>query len=244
VNAPLSPPANGERPRDHVTSTLAKRILSGALAPGDRLPTEAELSTRLGVSRTALREALRMLAAKGLIESRTRAGTVVSPRSNWNHLDPDLLALREELEPDLDFVSSLIEARRVVEPAAAAFAAQRATGEDLHRIEDAFNAMSCAAQGDVEAFVAADEAFHIGVLLASRNPVFATFGGIIGSALRSAFRLTTSVEENHAATLALHRDVLEAIRLRRPDEARDLMARVIDAASGDLARFMATRSDG
>jgi DNA-binding FadR family transcriptional regulator len=237
VDVPLAPSTNGGRPRDHVTSSLAKRILSGALAPGDRLPTEAELSIKLGVSRTALREALRMLAAKGLVESRTRAGTVVSPRSNWNHLDPDLLALREELAPDLGFVGSLIEARRVVEPAAAAFAAERATGEDLHRIEDAFNAMSCAAQDDVEAFVTADEAFHIAVLLASRNPVFATFGGVIGSALRSAFRLTTSAEESHAATLALHGDVLEAIRLRQPARAHDLMAKVINAASADLARL-------
>lgn len=244
MDASLAPSTNGERPRDHVTSTLAKHILSGALAPGDRLPTEAELSIKLGVSRTALREALRMLAAKGLVESRTRAGTVVSPRSSWNHLDPDLLALREELAPDLEFVESLIEARRVVEPAAAAFAAERATGEDLHRIEDAFDAMSNAAQDDVEGFVTADEAFHIAVLLASRNPVFATFGGIIGSALRSAFRLTTSVEENHTATLELHGDVLEAIRLRRADEARDLMTRVINAASADLARFTASKDHG
>lgn len=240
MNTALAPSTNGDRPRDHVTSTLAKRILSGALAPGDQLPTEAELSAKLGVSRTALREALRMLAAKGLVESRTRTGTVVLPRSSWNHLDPDLLALREELAPDIDFVTSLIEARRVVEPAAAAFAAERATGEDLHRIEDAFDAMSSAAQGDVEAYVSADEGFHIAILLASRNPVFATFGGIIGSALRSAFRLTTSVEESHTATLALHGDVLDAIRLRHPDKARDLMERVIDAARTDLARFTAS----
>ena len=244
MDGPLTPATNGKRPRDHVTGTLAKRILSGALAPGDRLPTEAELSALLGVSRTALREALRTLAAKGLVESRTRAGTVVSPRSSWNHLDPDLLALREELAPDLDFVAYLIEARRVVEPAAAALAAERATGEDLHGIEDAFDAMSRAAQNDIEAFVGADEAFHIGVLMASRNPVFATFGGVIGSALRSAFRLTTSVTESPVATLVLHSDVLEAIRLRRPDAARDLMARVIDAASADLARLKTARDGG
>jgi DNA-binding FadR family transcriptional regulator len=164
---------------------------------------------------------------------------VVLPRSSWNHLDPDLLALREELAPDLDFVTSLIEARRVVSrpprplqpsaPRARIFTDRGCLRRDVQR-----------RTGRCEAYVSADEAFHIAILLASRNPVFATFGGIIGSALRSAFRLTTSVEESHTATLALHGDVLDAIRLRHPDKARDLMERVIDAARTDLARFTAS----
>lgn len=226
------------RPRSHVTSTLAKQILSGALAPGHRLPTEEELGQTLGVSRTALRESIRILAGKGLIESRTRSGTVVRPSAQWNHLDSDLLAWREELEPDLHFIRGLTEARQVVEPAAAAFAAMRATGQDLGRIEQGYDAMCRAQLGDIEAFVVPDQAFHLAVLTASQNPVFVNFGAMVGSALRSAFRLTTSATDNYVATLNIHGKVLEAIRMRRPDEARDQMTLLLDIASRDLGRVI------
>lgn len=237
-----------ERPRTLVTSTLAKRILSGQIVPGARLPTEAELADSLGVSRTALRESLRTLAGKGLIATRTRAGAVVQPSANWNHLDPELLAWREELEPDLDFVRGLTEARQVIEPAAAALAADRATGHDLGRIEDGFDAMRRADTGDIEASVAADEAFHVAILAASHNPVFVNFGALIGSALRSSFRLTTSASDNFAATLNIHGDVLEAIRMRRAADARHLMSQLLDIANRDLSkmtrRSLRTGSDG
>lgn len=231
-----------ERPRDIVTSTLAKQILSGVFPPGAKLPTEAELGELLGVSRTALRESIRMLAGKGLIESRTRSGTVVLPPDSWNHLDPELLAWREELAPDLNFVRSLTEARQVIEPAAAAFAAERATGQDLGRMQESFDAMCRADAADIEASVSADEAFHLAVLSASHNPVFINFGAMIGTALRNSFRLTTSASDNFAATLALHGQVLEAIRMRRPDEARELMTRLLGIASRDLSRVIARGS--
>jgi len=238
MTKPMTASVPRARPRSHVTSTLAKQILSGTLPPGHRLPTEEELGQTLGVSRTALRESIRILAGKGLIESRTRSGTVVQPSAQWNHLDSDLLAWREELEPDFHFIRGLTEARQVVEPAAAAFAAMRATGQDLGRIEQSYDAMCRAEVGDVEAFVVPDHAFHLAVLTASQNPVFVNFGAMVGSALRSAFRLTTSATDNFVATLNTHGKVLEAIRMRRPDEARDQMTLLLDIASRDLARVI------
>ena len=241
------PKLNGstrERPRVHVTSTLAKKILSGAFAPGMKLPTEIELGEQLGVSRTALREAIRMLAGKGLIESRTRSGTVVLSTAHWNHLDPELLSWREELAPDLNFVRGLTEARQVIEPAAARFAAERATGQDLGQIQQSFDAMGEADAKDIEASVRADEGFHLAVLAASHNPLFIGFGAMIGTALRSSFRLTTSASENFAATLDMHGEVLEAIRMRRPDQASTLMAQLLDIASRDLARVIARAPTG
>ena len=107
-------PGRRQRPRDHVVSTLAKQILSGEIRPGDKLPPEADLGNQLSVSRTALRESIRTLAGKGLIVSRTRTGTIVQPSSSWNHLDPELLAWRETMEPDIAFVNALIEARQVL----------------------------------------------------------------------------------------------------------------------------------
>lgn len=236
----FAPAAGQTRPREHVTRSLAEMILRGNLRPGDRLPAEADLGAKLAVSRTALREAIRTLAGKGLVESRTRAGTVVLPTAAWNHLDPDLLAWREALPPDYAFVRALIEAREVIEPAAAALAAQRATGRDLGAIETAFEAMR-AAVGDttLESSVEADTAFHRAILAASHNAVFVNFGAVIGAALRSSFRLTTSASENYALTLAKHGEVLEAIRMRDADLARQLMTELIGIAGADLATLIA-----
>jgi GntR family transcriptional regulator, galactonate operon transcriptional repressor len=228
-----------ESPRDLVTSTLAKQILSGDFAPGEKLPKETDLGDQLGVSRTALRESIRMLAGKGLIESRTRSGTVVLSPVHWNHLDPELLAWREELAPDLNFARSLIEVRQVIEPAAAAFAAERATGQDLGRMQDSFDAMCRAQPDEIEISVKADESFHLAVLAASHNPLFVNFGAMIGTALRNSFRLTTSATENFAATLSMHGDVLEAIRMRRPEHARELMTQLLGIASKDLSKIIA-----
>lgn len=229
--------AQKTRPRAHVTRTLGKKILSGEFAPGSKLPTEADLGESMSVSRTALRESVRMLAGKGLVESRPRVGTVVLPQSNWNQLDPDLLAWREDLPPDLTFIRSLIEARLVIEPAAARFAAERATGQDLGRMQAAFDDMLAADIADIEGSAAADEAFHLSILHASQNAVFANFAAVIGSALRMSFRLTTSASDNFSNTLNKHGDVLEAIRLRRGDVAETLMAELIHVANHDLARF-------
>ncbi|WP_417522640.1 FadR/GntR family transcriptional regulator [Marinovum sp.] len=230
--------------REIITTTLARMILSGEIAPGERLPTEETLRTQMDVSRTALRESVRMLAAKGLVESRPRVGTIVQPAANWNHLDSELLAWREALPPDLGFIRALTEARQVIEPAAAEMAAHRADGTDLGRMEDAFRRM-CAARGDdIDETVAADEAFHYAILMASRNEIFSNFGAVIGSALRMSFRLTTQASENFGASLETHRNVLEAIRMREAETARHLMTELIGVAARDLTRAAEARAGG
>lgn len=239
-----SPKEQDNRPRTHVTSTLGKKILSGELAPGSKLPREADLRESMSVSRTALRESVRMLAGKGLVESRTRIGTVVLPQSNWNQLDPDLLAWREGLPPDLPFIRSLIEARLVIEPAAAGFAAERATGQDLGRMQAAYDAMCAAELGDIENSVAADEAFHLSILHASQNAMFANFAAVIGSTLRMSFKLTTSASDNFSNTLSKHGDLLESIRMRQGDDASKLMAELIQVASNDLAKLDGMADNG
>jgi DNA-binding FadR family transcriptional regulator len=224
------------RQREVVTTTLARRILSGEFAPGSRLPTEAELGEEMDVSRTALRESVRMLAGKGLIESRPRIGTVVLPSEQWNHLDGDILAWRESLPPDLGFIRALTEARQVIEPAAAEMAARRADGTDLGRIQAGYDRMCASLGADIEETVNADEEFHFSILMASHNEIFANFGTVIGSALRMSFRLTARASENFAATLATHGAVLEAIRMRQADRSRELMSELIGVAESDLDR--------
>lgn len=187
------------------------------------------------MSRTALRESVRTLAVKGLVECRLRIGTVVLLLSQWNQLDPDLPQWREDLPPDLNFVRSLIEAREVIEPAAARLAAMRATGQDLGRIQSAFDAMRSADVDDIESSIAADEAFHLAILTVSQNPVFANFATVIGSALRNSSRLTTTATKNYKETLEKHGEVLEAIRMRDSDAAGRQMFELIEVASADLA---------
>ena len=117
---------------------IGVQILRGDLQPGDALPGEDELSGEYAVSRTVLREAVKVLAAKGLVEARPKTGTRVRPRSKWNLLDPDVLAWRFEASPDGDFFRNIVELRRIVEPEAARLAAERATDEEIAELEGAF----------------------------------------------------------------------------------------------------------
>jgi len=223
-----------------VVRALALRILGQDYAPGDILPNEAELQAELGVSRTSVREAVRVLIAKGLLEARPRLGTRVRPREDWNRLDPEVLAWMGELEPDLVFIAGLIEARRIFEPAAAEFAAVRARASDLAVMEEAFAAMRCALPRDLHGYCEADLRFHGAILKASRNPVLAGLVGTIDAALMSAFRLTTGHSRSYEETLTVHGEVMEAIRLRDSTRARARMNQLIDVAERDLKRIRAT----
>ena len=181
-----------------------------------------------------MRDALLTLSAKGLIEARKRAGTRVRPSADWNRLDAQVLEWMGEIEPDLDFVRGLIEARLVIEPAAARLAARMASSGDLAVIESAYEAMCAAPEHDLAACLDADVRFHSGILRASRNPVFANLANMLAAALSFSFRLTTSATANYQRTLSAHGDVLEAIRLRREKDAEQQMRALIDIASLDL----------
>jgi GntR family transcriptional regulator, galactonate operon transcriptional repressor len=224
----------GSSLKDRIARDLGQRILSGEYAPLSLLPTEAELCAQYDASRTALRDALLTLAAKGLIEARKRAGTRVRPPSDWNRLDAQVLGWMGGIEPDLDFVRGLIEARLVIEPAAAQLAASMASSGDLAIIEAAYDAMCSAPEHDLAACLDADVRFHTGILRASRNPVFANLGDMLAAALSFSFRLTTSATANYQATLSAHGDVLEAIRMRRAGDAHAQMKALIGIASLDL----------
>lgn len=126
--------------RGAVAHYLGVAIVSGRIAPGEILSGEIANSAALDVSRGAYREAVQVLAAKGLVESRPKAGTRVLPRSRWNILDPAVLAWAFAAEPDLDFIRDLFELRAAVEPAAARYAAERRDKDDIRVLRDAFPA--------------------------------------------------------------------------------------------------------
>ena len=219
----------------HVVKTLAQSILGGEFLPGSVLPPEPDMCLSFNVSRSAVREAIKVLDSKGMVTTRPRIGTVVRPRYDWNLLDPDILGWSIELQPSAELVFSLIEARQVIEPAAARFAAMRATASDIAPMEDAFARMSQAKSSqDFSTFNQADIDFHTALLRASRNIVFQQLSTTIGAALAYSFRLTIERAREPGASLPNHGEVIERIRLRDSDGAFAAMARLLNIAIIDL----------
>jgi DNA-binding FadR family transcriptional regulator len=238
TTSPSARPDNAGLISSQVAALLAKAIASGVYDRVGRLPTEAELCEKYNVSRTAMREAIRTLSAKGMLTAKPRAGTRINPKTEWNRLDPDLLEWMEDVALDDEFVKGLMETRMLLEPAAAFYAAERANSSDLARIETAYLAMCEADPGDVNACVDADVRFHLAVLAAAHNPVFLNMGAMIKSALRSVFSLAASAPDVFADSLSAHGDILEAIRMRKPQAARSKMEEVLKIGRHDLEEVL------
>jgi GntR family transcriptional regulator, galactonate operon transcriptional repressor len=227
------------KPRVHqqVVEAIGRAILRGDYAATGYLPAEPQLCEQLQISRSALREAVKVLGGKGLVQPRPHIGTLIRPRDEWNMLDPDLLAWSIEGEPDSKMVMSLIEARQVVEPAAARLAAQRATGADLAAMERAFIRMTAATDAHShEAYNAADKDFHAAMLAASHNLVFRQLATTISAALAYSFRITSRRSPDLKVSLAKHGEVMERIRMRDADGAGAAMLALLEVAIRDLNR--------
>ncbi len=227
------------KPRVHqqVVETIARAILRGDFAASGYLPPEPQLCESMQISRSALREAVKVLGGKGLVTPRPHIGTLIRPRDEWNMLDPDLLAWSIEGEPDPKIVLSLIEARQVIEPAAARLAAQRATAADLAAMERAFLRMTAASEADdLPGYNVADQDFHTAMLAASHNFVFRQLATTIGAALAYSFRITSKRSRDLNHSLGNHGEVMEHIRMRDADGAGAAMLRLLDVAITDLKR--------
>lgn len=223
--------------QESVLEQLAREIVAGRYPEGAHLPTEAALAQAFGVGRSTLREAVRVLVSKGMLEVSPRNGTRVRPRADWRRLDSDLLRWTFELAPDPVLLNDLIEARRIVEPEAAALAAERACAADLVALEQAFLAMQAALPKDMAACVAADVAFHTALLSATGNSVLREFEAMIAAALDRAFRLsTTAAVVTYERTLSAHRAVYEAVRSRDPTAARRAMLELLAVAEDDIRK--------
>ena len=172
-----------ERLHQSVARELGTAILSGAYGPNGSIEGEIEQSAALGVSRTAYREAIRILVAKGLLESRPKAGTHVTDRSRWNLLDPDVLAWMFTSAPDERFVHDLFELRGVLEPAAAELAARRHTAGHIERMGECLAVMRDSGLATDEG-QEADRQFHRILLEATGNDAFVSLGSSIGAAVR------------------------------------------------------------
>jgi DNA-binding FadR family transcriptional regulator len=168
--------------RGAIAHKLGIAILSGRYAPGDTLAGEIAFAEELDVSRSAYREAIQVLTAKGLVESRPKAGTRVLPRHRWNLLDPDVLGWAFTGEPDAQLIRSLFELRLVIEPAAAGLAALRRDKAELKTMRDALNAMRRFSLATDKGRIA-DRAFHNVMLQATRNDAMVVLSASIGAAV-------------------------------------------------------------
>jgi DNA-binding FadR family transcriptional regulator len=224
------------RPSLHleVAGRIGSLVARGSIKPGAVLPNESALGAEIGVSRTALREAIKVLASKGLVEVRRKTGTRVRPRSDWNMLDPEVLGWLFSGAGIAPGLTDLMEVRRVVEPAAARMAAIRATSKDLAAIRDAHLGME-RATGDLPSSVESDLRFHLAVLEATHNAFMRPFGALIQAALRASFRLTSSNSDLYRKTLPLHGVVVDAIEARNGDQAENAMLVILGQTSKDIA---------
>jgi DNA-binding FadR family transcriptional regulator len=186
------------------------------------------------VSRTVVREAIKVLAAKGLVESRPKVGTRVRPRRDWNLLDPDLLAWQIEAGPDPHFLEQALELRRIIEPAAARLAAERAADEQIAALYEAYEAMA-AAGDDLDAFMEPDLRFHRLLLEAGQNELLEHMNEIFTAVLHTIFAYSSSSSRAYPSAARRHRAIVKAIEARDPDAAEQSVLRLIDDTKKNLA---------
>ncbi|MBV9287801.1 MAG: FadR family transcriptional regulator [Hyphomicrobiales bacterium] len=245
-----APPRETRRSRDdlfernihsQLAARLGREIVSGVYPPGSLLPNAMEMCGRFSVSRTALREAYSMLSAKSLIVARPKIGTRVRPQSEWNLLDPEVLAWRIEAGPAEHFVSDLFVFRQMVEPAAAALAAEARSRATIERIAEAYDRMDRFKNGAGD-LIGADLDFHMGILEASENPFLAALGGLIHAALECTFKLSwAGAAHIQDDRLHQHKAIFEAIRDGAGDVARTRMAELLHDSIADVREFLRQR---
>nr|WP_243843928.1 FadR/GntR family transcriptional regulator [Paraburkholderia caballeronis] len=208
-----------------VAYELGSAILRGDYAPASVLPREAELMGAFGVSRTVLREALRTLTSKGLVESRPRVGTRVRARDAWNLLDADVLQWYARVAPPVAFALKLQEMREMIEPFAAGLAASARDEAALATLADAHGAM--AAARNVDEWVRADLRFHLAVLAACDNELLVPLGTLIERTLEGQLRLNAKRADVYNAALPAHTAVYDAIRRGNAALARRAMTKLL-----------------
>ncbi len=221
-----------KRKNESIADWLGRQIVSGVYGCGDPIPKEMDFLAQTGISRGAYREALRRLAGKGMLVTRTRSGTRVTPRESWSLLDPDVVrwSFESGAPPDW-YIRALYEMRAMIEPPAAAFAAERRTEADLQLFRDALQAMRYCEMTE-DSWHNADASFHRAILISSHNPVLLSLeAGICAAvAYTTAFRYRDMPNPHTRNPVEEHAAVFDRIEARDPVGARKLMTELVDTA--------------
>lgn len=224
-------PTRNTRHHSVVVAQIVQRIVTGEYAIGQILPREEQFVKELDVGRGVVREAIRVLASKGLVEARPKRGTQVLPASQWLQLDPDILSWRISGDSGGHFLRDLIELRAMIEPAACAHAAERATETDLSLISALVREMERSEEHE-ERLIEADMRFHHALLLAAHNDLLMQASAAIEASLRLSREVTVSM--GHFSRVSEHADVAAAIAAHSSSRARRAMSQLIDMSSRDI----------
>lgn len=210
---------NGRNLTQQLVHTLGAAIAHGRYKPGEGLPSEADLCEEYGISRSATREAIKMLTAKGLISSRPRQGIRVQPREHWNMFDPDVLSWILSGSLTLEMLKEFLQLRVAIEAEAAALAAEdqdktkiAAIGAALERMREAEDGLGDSLEADI--------AFHVNILKATNNPFYIQLASFIETALRVSIRFTNRIKGVETASYQNHKKLYDAINRGNAQAAR------------------------
>ena len=211
-----------------VADTLGSAIIRGRYNSENPVPSEAVLCEEMQVSRSAAREAVKSLAAKGLITSRARQGIRILPETEWNLFDADVLRWMRDSNPSLELLKEFTELRVAVEPEAARLAAQRQNIQKIAKIAEALERMKNAETG-LDDPLESDIAFHLSILDASENRFFMQLGRIIDTTLRVSIRFTNMRTGVQAANYAEHKKIYDGIVNKQVDQASANAKQLMDS---------------
>jgi DNA-binding FadR family transcriptional regulator len=216
----------------YVVEQLARSILRGEVAPYGSLPREDELTQQFGVSRTVIRESTKTLQAMGFVVTGPRTGTRVQPMHLWRLLDPQVMDWLTDEKLATSFVQDLLDLRFMIEPEAAAFAAQRATPEQVDAIMAAANAM-CASP-ERQHYEAADFIFHEAIFAAAGNMLLSQLTPVMRGVLKASFRYSARGDDQRRESSLVHLRIAKAIAARKPTVARNTMIQILRRARIDI----------
>ncbi|TAM56398.1 FadR family transcriptional regulator [bacterium] len=230
-------PVEAKRLHVQIVEAIVGRIVSGELEPGTFLPSEPEMAMQFGASRAVVREALRVLSEKGLVEIRHGAGTRITEPESWDPLDVDILAARRERGTMVSVLQDLMEARRIFECEVAALAAERAEEDDLQAMQSAVRLM----QGTVEdhvAFSHADAVFHRALLQATRNRALIKMGDSMRELLTFSQQTTSSLPGVLKRALRDHVAIFRAVKRGDGAAARTAMRKHLAGTERDVKALL------
>ncbi len=222
---------------EQVVRQIGLSLMRNDFKPGDALLSEPELSLQFNISRPILREALKMLGAKGLIESRPKTGTRVRPRADWNLLDPDVIAWQYEIGFDRSFLQAVCEIRLMFEPMTAGFAAVRATPEEVAWIEHCCQLLQDAVDS-IELYIPVDLQFHTAICSAAHNELLQKIMTTLDTPLRASRVITSQLPGANQNAMLLHWAITKAIRSRDEQAAEVAMRKLIILTTEDIQRAL------
>jgi DNA-binding FadR family transcriptional regulator len=225
----MRPAGRGQNLTSSIVHDLGIAIVTGTYTRENPFPVESALCTQYGASRSVLREAVKMLTAKGLLRARPRQGTWVQAEERWNLLDPDVLRWMLERKFSGELLREFTETRLAFEPVAAALAARNATAEQRAAIAAAIDRMVAAEHGEDDPLTS-DIAFHSAVLLATGNRFYMNLREVIETALRFSIRRTNFYKGVRLASVADHKIVADAILAGDADKAERTMRSLVQEA--------------